>query len=53
MTLAPVSSQLARRLVMAAETSSAAASVRFAGLNSVMSPVAAGMPTCGQAERVT
>jgi hypothetical protein len=25
----------------------------FAGLNKVMSPVAAGMPTCGQDDRVT
>ena len=51
-TLAPVSSQVARTLVIVAVTSIAAASVRFAGLNKVMSPVAAGMPTCGQAERV-
>jgi len=40
-------------LVITAVTSSEAASVRFDGLNKVMSPVAAGMATCGQAERVT
>src|SRR3954471_9135189 len=49
---APVSSQVARRLVMFATTSIALASRLFSGLNKVMSPVAAGIATAGQADRV-
>src|SRR5690349_14928817 len=48
----PVSSQVERRLVMLATTSIALASRLLAGLNKVMSPVAAGIATAGQAERV-
>ena len=51
-TCAPRSSQVARRLVIVATTSIARASVLPAGSNKVMSPVPAGMPSCGQDERV-
>jgi hypothetical protein len=50
--LAVSSWQVPRTLVIAASTSIAAASVRPAGSNTVMSPVAAGMATWGQAERM-
>src|SRR5690348_17073922 len=49
----PVSSQVERTLVMSATTSIAAASRLLSGLNKVTSPVAAGMATAGQAERLT
>jgi hypothetical protein len=48
----PVSSQVLRMLVMCATTSIALASRLPAGLNKVMSPVAAGIATDGQAVRV-
>src|SRR5688500_2659899 len=50
--LSPLSSQVERRLVMLATTSMALASRLPSGLNRVMSPVAAGIATAGQAERV-
>src|SRR5688500_12354804 len=52
MILSPLSSQVERRLVMLATTSIALASRLPSGLNRVMSPVAAGIATAGQAERM-
>ena len=48
-TYSPLSSQVERTLVIVATTSMARASRLFAGSNRVMSPVAAGIATCGQA----